>query len=474
MRQQLRQQRRRVGNRPVQQLTLLGALLCFLVAALLASPAPARAAPNRVYGLTIDGVINQLTADHVVRVLDEAEREHGAVLLVTIDSPGGVDSAIRRITQAFLAARIPVVVYVGPEPQAEALSGAMFITLAGHVAAMAPDAVIGAALPAGLAERASPEEREERMANALQVAATTAEARGRNVQATVDAVRAEEILSADVAAADGIIDQVAPSVPLLLEQIDGLEVRTASGTVTLATREAPLRWMTLTLRERVAQVITNPNVAYLLFSTGVLLLIVAVYASAHLLAGIPAIVALATAIIAFGNLPTSWVGLGLLTAGALLFIVELYTPKVGLPGAAGVICYLIGSFTLYQPVRQESPFAPVVRVNPWLAVGTVSFFVVALLLILRFLFRARRTALASTAAALIGRTGVVVRPLDPVGTVLVADQEWAATSPDAPLSEGSPVRVTGSEDGLLRVMPLPPDVAQSDSREEAQPGRRAP
>lgn len=204
MRQQLRQQRRRVGNRPVQQLTLLGALLCFLVAALLASPAPARAAPNRVYGLTIDGVINQLTADHVVRVLDEAEREHGAVLLVTIDSPGGVDSAIRRITQAFLAARIPVVVYVGPEPQAEALSGAMFITLAGHVAAMAPDAVIGAALPAGLAERASPEEREERMANALQVAATTAEARGRNVQATVDAVRAEEILSADVAAADGI------------------------------------------------------------------------------------------------------------------------------------------------------------------------------------------------------------------------------------------------------------------------------
>lgn len=448
---------------------MLGLITLLSLAASL-RPEPVVAASS-IYGVHVHGVINELTADHILKVLSQAEEQRAVALLVTIDSPGGVDAATRRIAQAFLAARIPVLVYVGPDPQSEALSGAMFITLAGHIAAMSPDATIGAGLPAGLVERASPEERQLRIDEALQIAIATAEARERNVDTISEIVRDERVLTADEALESAIIDHMASSVSQLLDQVDGSTVRTATGPVTLTTQGVAVDWISRSWRERVVQAITDPNVAYLLWSTGVMLLILALYAPGRLLAGIPGVLALITASIAFGNLPISWIGLGLLILGAVLFIAELYTPRVGLPGTLGVLAYIVGSFLLYQPVRQDSPFAPTVRVNPWLIVGTASFFVITLLLILRSLVRSRRAAAAEAAQALVGQRAVVVRALEPEGAVRVGDDEWPAIASDEPVGEGAIVVIIGATTGVLHVASPPAPITPTEPSAPAHHGQ---
>lgn len=435
------------------------ALTVALVGNLLLAVRPVAAAPAPVYALDIQGVVSQLAVDHALRVLAQAEANQAAALVIQINSPGGVEAATRRLAQAVLAAKIPVLVYVGPGPDAEALSGAMFVVLAANVAAMETTATIGAGLPAALVDHATPDEREARIARALQIAAATAEARGRPAATLIQVVQEERALGATEALSDGIIDRVSRDIPTLLEEVDGERVRTAAGSVTLETRGAPVIWAEMTLRERLLQSITDPNVAYVLFSLGVLLLIVALYAPGGLVAAVPGIVAVVTAVIAFGNLPVSLVGLALLVLGALLFIGELYRPRVGVLGALGVAAYLAGSFSLYQPVRQDSPFAPAVAVNPWVAVGTVCFFVIALLLVLRLIFRAEQRERAAAARALIGREGITLTALNPRGTVRVLAQEWPAETAGDAIPEDAEVVVRDVTDGSLRVEPLAAPIA---------------
>lgn len=438
-------------------------LLLVVVALALLSPLQSSAAQNRVYGLKVRGVISQLTADHILRVVAKAESDREP-LVIEFSSPGGVDTAIRRITQSILGARVPIIVYVGSGSDAQALSGAMFILLAANVAAANPDAKIGAALPAGLTDRADQQERAARIAGALQVANTIAETRQRNQQTIADVVKNERVLGAREALSGGLINRVSPDVPALLDQIDGTTVRTAIGSVDLATRDAQIDWISMNWRETFLHAITDPNVAYILFSAGVMLLIIALFVPGRLVAGIPGVLAIIVAFIAFGNLPVSRIGLGLLILGGILFVAEQFSPRVGIPGTLGVISYLIGSFTLYQPVRQPSPFAPNVRVNPWLVVGTVCFFVVALLLILRAIVRARRTEVEAAAVALIGHEGVVVKPIDPRGEVRVLEQEWMATTEETPIEVGVRVVVRGSDGPVLIVEPHRDDRLTSDPR----------
>lgn len=436
--------------------SLVGAVVLFAVLAVMR--APVAADTPRVYAVNVRGVISPLAADYVVRVLDKAESEGAAAAVIQIGSPGGIESATRRIAQSILVAKIPVIVYVGPGTGTEALSGAMFIVLAGNVAAMAPGSSIGAGLPSGLADRADQQERDARTVRALQIATATAQARGRNLAAVIAAVQDERVRGAPEALQDGIIDRVSRDIPTLLDQVDGTRVRTAAGNVTLNTRSARLSWIQMTWRERLLQEIADPNVAYVLFSAGVLLLIVALYAGGRLLAGIPGVVALVTAFVAFGNLPFSWLGLGLLILGAVLFIAELYSSRVGITAALGVASYLAGSFALYRPVRQESPFAPDVSVSPWIAVGTVAFFVVTLLLILRTIFRAEQRL----ASRLIGLAGIATTPIAPQGRVRVRGQDWPAETSGAGVEEGAQVVVRAVSGHILRVEPFGIDALPAD------------
>lgn len=407
----------------------------------------------RVHALNISGVISPLTADQVSRVLNDAIKENAAALLIQINSSGGSEATIQRITQSLLASPVPVIVYVGGSPEPEALSGAMLITIAGNVAAMQPDARIGLVLPPALSDAAGQPEREERINRMLQIANGAAAARERDIDAIMEIVQDEKILTGDEALDAEIIDQVSPDLATLLSRLDGTEVRTLTGVTALTTQNARLIWSSKTWREQVLQAITDPNVAYVLVSMGIVLMIIELYNPGRLLAGIPGIICLAAAFIAFGNLPISWLGLGLMILAAILFIRELYTPKLTFLGPLGIACYIAGSLVLYRPVFQRSTLAATVTVNIWVMLVTLATLALALLLMKRAIFRVRAGAASEVVSSLVGRDGIVVEPLNPRGVVRVLGQEWSAESIGHPLDTGMHVRVEDVSAGILRVAP---------------------
>ncbi|HLI51449.1 MAG TPA: ATP-dependent Clp protease proteolytic subunit, partial [Thermomicrobiaceae bacterium] len=398
---------------------VLALMLDLALLVTLGAIAPASAAGPRVYGLKLNGVISQVSADRVVKVLDEAEQAHVDAVLIEINSPGGVEASTRRITQAILAARVPVIVFVGPDQDSQALSGAFPILLAANVAAALPAAKIGAQPQQGLGDVADQQDKQDRIARALQLAIPTAQTRQRNAAEVSSIVQNETSVSGTRALQLGIINLTASSDDDVLSAVDGRTVHLSLEDVTLHTADSSINWLRPNWHQRLFHAITNPNVAYLLFSAGVLLVIIALYAPGRLLAGVPGVLALIVAMIAFGNLPVSWLAVGLLILGAILLIAEFYTRRVGIAGVLGVIAYMVGSFTLYQPIRQASPTAPAVHVYPWLIVGTVSFLVITLLLVLRAMFRARQELVEQAARALIGKRGIVTRALEPDGEVRV-------------------------------------------------------
>lgn len=407
-----------------------------------------------VYGIKLNGVISQVSADRVIKVLNDAEAAKVDAVLIEINSPGGVEASTRRITQSILAARIPVIVFAGPTQESQALSGAFPILLAANYAASVPNAKIGSLPQAGLGDVADQQDKQDRITRALQIAVPTAQTRQRNATEVAGIVQGETSISGTRAVQLHIINLTAASSEDVLNSADGRTVRTALEDVTLHTAGANINWLRPDWHQRLFHSITNPNVAYLLFSIGVLLVIIALYAPGRLLAGIPGVLALVVAMIAFGNLPVSWLAVGLLILGAILLIAEFYTRRVGVAGVLGVIAYLIGSFTLYRPIRQTSPTAPAVEVYPWLIVGTVSFVVITLLLVLRVIFRTRQDLIEQAAKALIGKRGIVTRALEPDGEVRIDEQTWPADFSGSELIVDTPVVVRSTTGALLHVEPL--------------------
>jgi membrane-bound serine protease (ClpP class) len=447
------------AGRRLVWLTCVAALLSSVWAGL---PAPTLGAEiPRVYALRIHGVISQLTADQVIRVADAARDDQAAVLLLEVNSPGGGESAVRDIVRAVLASSIPVIVYIGGDAKAQALSGAMYIALAADVAVMSPDATMGIALPTGLSDRAAEAEREARIERAIQIAAD-ASSRPRDPNVVAEAVRSNHLFTAAEALSQGLIDQISADVPALLSTADGKTVQTPNDSVTISSEGARVVWMTATLRERLLGRITDPNVAYVLLSLGITLLIWELFNPGRFIAGIPGVVALVAAFIAFGNMPTSWLGLGLIIAGALALIRELYTPKLTVLGPVGVIAYLAGSFALYRPVRQTSAIAPAVQVSLPVIVITVAVMILVLLAITRSLYRVRRGGTPRGVAALVGAEGVVIEPLTPRGVVRVLGQEWAAVGEQGDVAPGTAVRIRAIEAGVLRVLPLRDELSVRD------------
>lgn len=467
--QQRRGPRRRATNllRQFVPVQLVVVMLISTILFALSAP-PARAEQPRVYAIRIDGVISQLTADHVVRILNKAHDEGASALVLQIRSPGGGEAAIRTINQAFLASPVPVIVFVGPDPEYHALSGAMFITMAAHVAGMAPDSTIGAPLPASLAGRVDQPEREERIGRALQIATTSAEARGRDVAAVTRAIEEEQLLTASEALESGLIDQISLDIETLLDAVDGRDVSMLIGAVTLSTENARVIWMSMTWRERALQQITDPNIAYVLFSIGIMLLLIQLYNPGYVLPGIPGVIALGTAFIAFGNLPVSWLGLTLMIGAPVLFIRELYTPRLGILGPLGIVSFVAGSLALYRPVRQTSAIAAAVGVDLWVITGITLLMAAVLLLIMRSIFRVRQDETFADTQHLVDNEGIVIQPLEPRGVVRVLGQEWSAMTDDAPIEEGAHIRVVDVRGGVLRVEPYAVELNTGSTADAAE------
>jgi membrane-bound serine protease (ClpP class) len=410
----------------------------------LAAAAPARAADAPVATVRIDGVISPVTLRLVETALARAQADKAQALVIQLDTPGGLERSMRAICQRLLNAEIPVIVWVGPTG-ARAASAGVFITLAGHVAAMAPATNIGAAHPVAVGGGVDKESLRKIENDAAAFVRTIAADRGRNADWAEKAVRQSVSITEREAVKLNVIDLVADSIPDLLAKVDGRAVKTAKGTVTLATKAAMARPIEIGVRDRFLNVITDPNVAYVLMMLGTLGLIFELSNPGAILPGVIGGISLILAFFAFQSLPINFAGVLLILFAIVLFIAEVKVVSHGVLAIGGVVAMALGSLMLYD--EPEAGF----RVS-WLVVVptvavTAGIFLFALTAGVRAL--ARRPQLG--AEALVGATGTAYEALTPQGHIKLKGEIWRAVA-DRAVPEGAPVRVVAVDGLTLRVV----------------------
>jgi membrane-bound serine protease (ClpP class) len=381
----------------------------------------------------VQGTITPVISDHLREGIEIAERDGRAAFLLELDTPGGLDTSMREIIQAFLASRVPVIVYVSPQGARAASAGA-FITMAAHVAAMAPGTAIGASTPVDLQ---GGEISDKIINDAAAYAEAIARARGRNVDVAVEMVRKGRSVSADQALQLDVVDAIAPSRAALLEQIDGRTVRLSTGQeVKLVTRGAEIVEYRLRGFRRVLQWLADPNIAFLFLSIGTLAIIYEVANPGVGAGGIVGAIMIVLALFALSVLPVNAVGVILMILAAALFVGEVFTPGVGVFAAGGTVSLLVGGLFLFRGSVGVDPFVLVPIVA---AVGGSSLFIG------RMAWRTRDVAPMTGIESMIGAHGTVGSAKGKTGQVLVNGTWWKARSSDRPLKKGNLVRVTAVE-----------------------------
>jgi membrane-bound serine protease (ClpP class) len=422
-----------------------------LVAAFLLSSLPALAQHGEhVYMITVNGVIDPFIAQYVGRGLDIAQGDGAQCLIVQLDTPGGSDAPMRVIVQKMLNSSVPTVVYVAPAG-ARAGSAGLFLTLAANVAAMAPGTNIGAAHPVAMPGTELTEVTEEKAtSDAAAYVRAIAEKRGRNAEWAEKAVRESASIIAREAVEYQVVDLIADDLTDLLDQIDGREVITAAGPITLRTRGASVRTISMNFAENFLHVIVDPNIAYLLLSIGTLALVAEFYHPGAILPAVTGGICLILAFVAFGSLPVNWGGVALIVLAVILFVLDIKVAGFML-SVGGAIAFVLGSLMLFSPFAPPSPTMPRFTVSwPLIVLMTVtiaSFFLFAV----SAGIRAQRAKAASGIESMVGATGTAVSDLDPWGTVQVKSELWSAIAEEGPIKMGEQVRVVSAKGVRLRV-----------------------
>ncbi len=425
----------------------------------------AAAESGSVYRLRVEGVINPVKARMMDRAVVAATEAGSQLLVIELDTPGGLYDSTRKIVATLLESGTPVVVFVSPRG-AQAGSAGTFITAAAHVAAMAPGSNIGAATPVSGSGEDIGETLADKVTNdAAALIRSVAEERGRNADALEETVRTAASYSASEALDAGIIDLLADDLPGLLAELDGRSVRTVSGERSLDLAEYDLRQVDMQWRERFVDFIANPNIAFLLISLGSLGLVFELMTPGAIGPGIAGIICLGLGFLALGNLPFNWAGIAFIALAAALAVLEILVSGFGALGIGAVVSLVIGGLLLFGSFGGGSvPTGfPEVSVSIWalasvggilaLIAGYLAFEAIASRL------QGRRAAPAgggfpngdgrSSTGRLVGQVGRVTSALQPRGIVSLGDETWSAVSSDgSPAPVGERVRVV-AVDGLM-------------------------
>lgn len=391
--------------------------------------------------LDATGVVDPFMASYITSKIDDAKGLGAGAVLILIDTPGGLSSSMREITQSILNSEVPVITYVSPSG-ARAASAGTFILMSGSIAAMAPGTNVGAAHPVGVSG-AVPQEKATNDAAASLVA--IAEARDRNTEFAEEAVKESVSISAEEALEQNVIDLIADDTTSLLDSVDGTSVPVAGGgEVALQTAAAPVMQEDMNPFIRFLHNLLSPDIAFIFFWLGLALLIMEIFVPGGVTGTIGAIM-LVLAVVAFGMLPVQLIGVAFLFASVVLFIIELKNPGIGAPAIAGAICLVLGGLTLFDRS------VPNATVSPWV-IGAMAVLVTAFFgFVIQAAIKMRRVPVTSE-ADLRGAEAVVVRTLDPSGTVRIESEEWSAIA-DARIEEGATVRVTAVNGLQLKVEP---------------------
>ncbi len=417
----------------------------------------------------IDGVINPVSTKFILDAVDRAEQSGAEALIIELDTPGGLLESTRTIVQKFLTADVPIVVYVTPDG-ARAGSAGVFITLAAHIAVMAPSTNIGAAHPVSIGGGGFPGQKSDTSGNsvmtdkvtndAVALARSIAETRGRNVEWAEKSVRNSDAITALDAVNQDVIDFIAPHIDSLLIMIDGRSVQLKSGAKTIKTSGATIATTEMTWRERLFDRLSDPNIAYIFLMIGIYGVLFEFYSPGAILPGVVGVLGLLLAFFAFQTLPVNVIGILLILAGIVLLVMEIKVISYGLLTITGSGALFMGSLMLFESSLTFIQLSLGVIISTVLATALFVLFALSLGL------KAQKNRVKTGAEAMPGMPGVCLedfvdeslttetRLASPgyYGMIMANGEYWRAKS-TARLAKGAKIKVTHIEGMLLTVEP---------------------
>jgi len=435
-----------LSRRPLPLVFRLLTALFALCIASLAVPRSVRADPLVIVA-AYDGVINPVAAEYLHDALAAAQDAAAQALIIRLNTPGGLDTSMRLIIKDITGATIPVIVYVSPS-SGRAASAGVFITMAAHVAAMAPGTNIGAAHPVAMGGDKMDNDMKEKVENdSVAYIKSIAEQRKRNASWAEDAVRKSVSVTEREAVKLKVVDLVAEDMAALLKQVDGRTIALPTGQTVLRTANATVREFPMGTRLEFLKALSDPNIAYLLMTIGTIGIIAELYNPGALLPGIVGAISLILAFYSFQSLPVNYAGVLLFLLGIVFFVLEASITSYGLLGLGGVISMLLGSVML---IKTDVEF---LRISWTVILPVVGLAALFSLFIVGMGVRAMRRIPVTGREELVGLVAIVKTALTPRGQVAVRGELWEAVS-EHPLQPGDEAEVTKVDGLRLHVKPF--------------------
>lgn len=418
----------------------------YLIAFILLFPFIVFSQSKKIYLLTIDGAINPASTEYIQEGIKAAVDDDAECVIIKLNTPGGLLKSTRVIVTEFLQAKIPIVVYVHPQGS-QAASAGVFVTMAAHIAAMAPGTNIGAAHPVSLEGQQDSIMMEKATNDAAAFIRTISEKRNRNIEWGEDAVRKSLSITETEALEKNVIDIVATSVDDLIQKLDGRKVETIEGEKEINSVGAEIIPYDMSFKHKLLNTLSDPNIAYILFMLGLYGLLFELYNPGSIFPGVVGGICIILAFYSFHTLPINYAGLALIIFAIILFILEIKVVSHGILTIGGTISLILGSIMLIDSDSTLEFVKISWQIIALFVVLTVVFFVFAIGLGIK----AQRKKVTTGIEGLLLEEGFVVSDLKPIGTIQIHGEIWNAESVEGKISKGHRVKVLEVNNLTLKV-----------------------